>query len=166
MAKVQLRCFSFTEAYACVSVSATAEAWAEATADVHAQAVSAAVSGCGCLTESVTEAFADASLYIKLVAEAASTATAEACTGSGFVKAHDYDTCLTAVYGKIFAHAAAEAIAQGDCLSAKAISTVLADAGADFDAFSTCGGTAKAIEAEPEVVEKEIKKAEEHRSRR
>ena len=79
MAKVQLKCFSFTEAYACVSVSAVAEAWAEATANAHASAVSSAVSGCGCLTEAVTDAFADASLYLELVAEAASTATATAC---------------------------------------------------------------------------------------
>lgn len=113
MAKVQLRCFSFTEAYACVPVTATAEAWAEV------------------------------------------------CHGSRFVKAHDYGICLTAVYGKIFACASAEAIAQGDCLSAEAISDVLAKAGASFDAHSTCGGVADAIE--PEVVQKEIKNAEAHR---
>ena len=79
MAKVQLKCFSFTEAYACVSVTATAEAWAEATADAHASAVSSAVAGCGCLTEAVTDSFSDASTYLKLVAKAASTATATAC---------------------------------------------------------------------------------------
>ena len=79
MAKVQLKCFSFTEAYACVSVTATAEAWAEATADAHASAVSAAVAGCGCLTDAVAESYADSSLFLKLVANAASTATATVC---------------------------------------------------------------------------------------
>ena len=79
MAKVQLKCFSFTEAYACVSVTATAEAWAEATADAHASAVSSAVAGCGCLTDAVADSFSDASTYLKLVAKAASTATAAAC---------------------------------------------------------------------------------------
>ena len=82
------------------------------------------------------------------------------------MKAHDYDTCLTAVYGRIFANSVAEAIAQGDCLSATAISGVLAEAGAEFDAFSECGGVAEFIEAEPDVVQKEIAKAEEHRSDR
>ena len=81
MARVQLRCFSFTQAYACVSVMAAAEAWAEATANVHASAVSAAVAGCGCLTDSVTDAFTETSLYLQLVAKAASTATATACLG-------------------------------------------------------------------------------------
>ena len=79
MASVQLKCFSFTEAYACASLTATAEAWAEATAGAHASAVSSAVSGCGCLTDAVADSFSDASVYLKLVAEAASTATATVC---------------------------------------------------------------------------------------
>lgn len=56
--------------------------------------------------------------------------------------------------------AAAEAITLGECLSSEAISEVLAEAGANFDAFSTCGSDATVMEAEPEVVEQEIAKAE------
>lgn len=60
--------------------------------------------------------------------------------------------------------AAAEAITAGECLSSEAISDVLAEVGASFDAFSTCGAEATVMEAEPEVVEQEIEKAEELRA--
>lgn len=60
--------------------------------------------------------------------------------------------------------AAAEAITLGDCLSAEAISDVLAEVGANFDAFSTCGGEATVMEAAPAVAEEEMAKADAMRS--
>lgn len=44
-------------------------------------------------------------------------------------------------------------------MNAEAISEVLTEAGADFDAYSTCGETAEVLLAEPAVVEEEIKAA-------
>jgi len=41
--------------------------------------------------------------------------------------------------------AVSEAIVKGDCMNSEAISRVLTEAGADFNAYSTCGMTAEAI---------------------
>lgn len=41
--------------------------------------------------------------------------------------------------------ATAEAIVKGNCMNSEAIARVLTEAGADFDAYSTCGMTAEAI---------------------
>ena len=63
-------------------VTATIEAWAEAAASAHVHAVSSsAVVGCscGCLTDAVADTFTDASVYVKMLAEVVSTATATAC---------------------------------------------------------------------------------------
>ena len=62
--------------------------------------------------------------------------------------------------------ATAEAITLGDCLSAEAISDVLSEVGGDFDAFSTCGGEATVMEADPEVAAEEVRKAEALRARK
>ena len=62
--------------------------------------------------------------------------------------------------------ATAHAITLGECESAGAIADSLAKAGGEFDAFSTCGGEADVMEAEPELVEKEIEKAEAFRAAR
>lgn len=67
------------DAYECATVTATAEAYAKATAKAHSEAVAAAVNSCGCMSDAVSESIASESVYIKLVAEAASTATATAC---------------------------------------------------------------------------------------
>lgn len=67
------------DAYECATVTASADAYARATAQAHAEAVATAVKACGCMTESVSESISDESIYIKLIAEAASTATATAC---------------------------------------------------------------------------------------
>ena len=80
MAKVMLTCSGTTDSvYKCVSITATANAYAEATVEAHASAVANAVSACGCLTEAVSQGMNSADVYVKLVAEAASTATAEVC---------------------------------------------------------------------------------------
>jgi hypothetical protein len=80
MASVMLKCSGTRDdVYKCVSITATANAYAEATAVAHATAVAEAVSSCGCLTETVAEGLNSADIYVKLVAEAASTATAEVC---------------------------------------------------------------------------------------
>jgi ApbE superfamily uncharacterized protein (UPF0280 family) len=80
MAKVMLTCSGTTESvYKCVSITATANAYAEATASAHSTAVANAVNACGCLTEAVAMTIVSAEKYVKLVAEAASTATAEVC---------------------------------------------------------------------------------------
>ena len=55
--------------------------------------------------------------------------------------------------------ATASAITKGKCMNSEAITDVLAEAGGNFDAFSTCGETASVMEAEPAMVEKEVKKA-------
>lgn len=67
------------DAYECATVTASAEAYARATAQAHAEAVATAVNACGCMTESVSESISDESIYIRLIADAASTATATAC---------------------------------------------------------------------------------------
>jgi ApbE superfamily uncharacterized protein (UPF0280 family) len=87
MAKVMLKCSGTTESvYKCVSITATATAYAEATATAHATAVGNAVNACGCMTEAVAETLVSADKYLKLVAEAASTATAEVCvTGTSLM---------------------------------------------------------------------------------
>lgn len=80
MAKVMLKCSGTSDdVYKCVTITATANAYAEATAVAHATAVSNAVNACGCLTDAVAEGMNSADQYVKLVAEAASTATAEVC---------------------------------------------------------------------------------------
>ena len=55
--------------------------------------------------------------------------------------------------------ATAEAITLGECMHSEAISDVLTEVGGDFDAFSTCGGEATVMEAQPEVVEREVQAA-------
>ena len=57
--------------------------------------------------------------------------------------------------------ATASAIVKGECMNSEAISDVLAEVGGNFDAFSTCGQTATVMEAEPDVVEKEVEAANE-----
>ena len=80
MAKVMLKCSGTSDSvYKCVWITATANAYAEATATAHATAVSNAVNACGCLTQAVADGMNNADTYVKLVAEAASTATAEVC---------------------------------------------------------------------------------------
>ena len=86
MAKVMLTCSGTTDSvYKCVSITATANAYAEATVDAHASAVANAVNACGCLTDAVSQGMNSADVYVKLVAEAASTATAEVCVTGAFV---------------------------------------------------------------------------------
>lgn len=65
--------------YACISASASAFAWAESTVAAHAEAVASAVNACGCMTEAVAQSIGSADVYLKLVAEASSTATADVC---------------------------------------------------------------------------------------
>lgn len=80
ISKAIITCKSDDEdAYECATVTASAKAYAHATADAHAEAVAAAVNACGCMTEAVSESISSESVYIKLIAEAASTATATAC---------------------------------------------------------------------------------------
>lgn len=62
--------------------------------------------------------------------------------------------------------ATAVAITKGECMHSQAISEVLTEAGAEFDAYSTCGEIADVLEAEPAVVEEEIKAANEARDAR
>eukprot|EP00892_Ulva_mutabilis_P001719 jgi/Ulvmu1/11548/UM078_0039.1 len=150
ISKAIITCKSDDEdAYECASVTATAEAYGRATAQAHAEAVAAAVNSCGCMSDAVSESISSESVYIKLVAEAASTATAHACIeGKGRVRASAYDKCSSKVFGRVFARAVSEAIVKGSCMNAEAISRVLTEASAKFDTESTCGLTAAAIAVE------------------
>lgn len=134
------------DAYECATVTASAEAYARATAQAHAEAVATAVNACGCMTESVSESISDESIYIQLIADAASTASATACIeGKGRVRASTYDKCSSKVYGRVFAKAVAQAIVKGKCMNAANTSRVLTEASARFDTSSTCGLPAAAI---------------------
>ena len=80
MSKSIITCYGLNvNAYHCYEVTASAKAYAEATASAHAVAVGRAVNACGCMTEAVADSIADTDLYLKLIAEAASAATAEVC---------------------------------------------------------------------------------------
>jgi hypothetical protein len=68
--------------------------------------------------------------------------------------------------GSEYMQATAEAITLGECMNSNAISGVLAEAGAKFDAFSTCGPSANSMEAPPDVVLEEIARADAARAAR
>lgn len=59
--------------------AASATAIAEATVEAHADAVTSAVKACPCMNVDAASAFASASLFVELVADAAVTAEATVC---------------------------------------------------------------------------------------